>query len=152
MRMTPPPTATTRRATTDGVGFLLAKASTRWNAALEAAFAARGYPDVRASYGSVLLPLFEQDGLRMGDLTLAARQPKQTTTTLIRQMERDGLVVRDRDPDDGRAWRVHLTERARAFQPVAEDVLDAMDARLSEHLTQPALEVLETALRGVIDL
>jgi len=27
-------------------------------------FAARGFPEVRASYGSVLLPLFEVDGLR----------------------------------------------------------------------------------------
>ena len=36
-------------------------------------FAAAGYADVRPSYGSVLLPLFEQDGLRMGELARRAQ-------------------------------------------------------------------------------
>jgi DNA-binding MarR family transcriptional regulator len=147
-----PRTGHTRHATTSDVGFLLAKASTRWNELLAAAFAERGFPEVRPSYGSVLLPLFEQDGLRMGDLTTAARQPKQTTTTLVRQLERDGLVVRVRDEHDARSWRVWLTERATAFRPVAEEVLGNLDARLAEHLSRSSYEALRRGLRGVIEL
>jgi hypothetical protein len=52
----------------DDVGFLLAKATQRWNELLAERFAAAGYADIRPSYGSVLLPLYEQDGLRMGEL------------------------------------------------------------------------------------
>jgi len=37
--------------------------------------------------------------------------------------ERDGLVERRPDPDDGRAGRVHLTAEARSFQPAGERVL-----------------------------
>src|SRR5919112_362318 len=90
-------------ATTENLGFLLAKASARWNDALAAAFAERGYPEVRPAYGSVLLPLYEEDALRMGELAARARLPKQTLTTLIRPMERAGLVEREQDPEDARA-------------------------------------------------
>jgi len=45
----------------DDLGFLLAKAAQRWNELLAERFAAAGYGDVSPSYGSVLLPLFEEE-------------------------------------------------------------------------------------------
>src|SRR5829696_3792603 len=59
---------TKSRVTTDNVGFLLAKAGQRFNELLTERLAERGYPEVRPSYGSVLVPLFEEGGLRLGDL------------------------------------------------------------------------------------
>ena len=46
----------------DDLGFLLAKAAQRWNELLAERFAAAGYEDISPSYGSVLVPLFEEDG------------------------------------------------------------------------------------------
>src|SRR3954466_9660302 len=109
-----------RRSDTNNLGFLLAKAAQHWNELLAERFAARGFAEVRPSYGSVLLPLFEQDGLRMTAIAERARLSKQTMTTMVRLCERDGLVRRDRDPDDGRAFVVELTERGRAFRAVAD--------------------------------
>jgi DNA-binding MarR family transcriptional regulator len=68
---------------------------------------------VRPAYGSILLPLFEADGPRMGQLAERARLSKQTMTTMVRLLERDGLVVRERDAADGRAFRISLTWSAR---------------------------------------
>ena len=66
------------------LGFLLAKAAAqRWNERLARAFAQRGHREVRPSYGSVLLPLWESDGLRIGRLADRARLSKQTLTTLV---------------------------------------------------------------------
>jgi DNA-binding MarR family transcriptional regulator len=122
------------RATRASLGFLLAKASQRWNELLYAHFSERGYGEVRPAYGSILLPLFEEDGLRIGELGRRARLAKQTMTTMIRLMERDGLVIREPDPDDGRATRVHLTPRARRFRPVAEQVLAELDRLVNRAL------------------
>jgi hypothetical protein len=47
-------------ATRENLGFLLAKASQRWNELLHQRFAAAGYPEVRPLYGSIPLPLFEE--------------------------------------------------------------------------------------------
>jgi DNA-binding MarR family transcriptional regulator len=110
-------------ATRENLGYLLAKASQRWNELLQESFAQAGYPEVRASYGSVLIPLLEEDGLRMGEIARRARLSKQTMTTMVRLCERDGLVERRPDSIDRRATRVHLTEKARRFEPAAERAL-----------------------------
>ena len=75
----------------DDLGFLLAKATQRWNELLQERFRAAGWGEVRPSYGSILVPLFEEDGLRMGELARRARLSKQTMTTMVRLLERDGV-------------------------------------------------------------
>ncbi|MGB0096705.1 MAG: MarR family transcriptional regulator [Solirubrobacteraceae bacterium] len=134
------------------LGFLLAKAAQRWNELLAERFVARGFADVRPSYGSVLLPLFEEDGLRMGEIARRARLSKQTMTTLVRLCERDGLVARSRDPDDSRAFRILLTARAREFGPVAEEILHELDRLVVDTLGRRQRQALARALKGVMDL
>ena len=139
-------------ATTANAGFLLAKAMQRWNELLLDRFAAAGFPEVRPSYGSVLLPLFEDDGLRMGEIGRRARLSKPSMTALVRQCEADGLVRRERDPDDGRAFRVVLTDRGRRFGEVAEAALADLDALVAARLGRDGVDALERGLRGVMDL
>ena len=93
--------------TTDNAGFLLAKASQRFNELLVAGLAAKGFPEVRPSYGSVLVPLFTAGDLRLGEIAGQARLSKQALTGLVALCEKDGLVARERDPEDGRAFRIH---------------------------------------------
>jgi MarR family transcriptional regulator, organic hydroperoxide resistance regulator len=139
-------------ATTGNLGFLLAKASQRWNELLGQAFKERGHRHVRPSYGSLLLPLWEEDGLRMGELARRARLSKQTLTTMVRLMERDGLVRREPDPDDGRASRVRLTPRAKRLKPVADEVVGALAARVQERLSPRQAHEIERGLRAIATL
>ena len=131
---------------------MLAKASQRWNELLQERFRREGYHEVRPSYGSVLLPLFEEDGLRMGEIAARARISKQTMTTMVRLAERDGLVRRERDPDDGRAFRVHLTERAHGFMPVAGAVIRELEELVTERLSETEVSRLERYLQEVMSL
>lgn len=140
------------RATRENLGFLLAKASQHWNELLYERFVAAGYPDVRPSYGSILVPLFEEDGLRMGELAARARLSKQTMTTMVRLLERDGLVERRADPSDGRASLVLLTERARGFRPVAEKTLAELERLVVGSLSTRVRDEVQAALRVLADL
>jgi MarR family transcriptional regulator for hemolysin len=140
------------RATRENLGFLLAKASQRWNELLQEAFAREGFPEVRASYGSVLLPLFEEDGLRMGEVAGRARLSKQTMTTLVRLAERDGLVERSQDERDRRATRVHLTDKGRRFKPVAERVLAELDGLAGATLGKRRVSETAAALTRLAEL
>jgi DNA-binding MarR family transcriptional regulator len=142
----------TPRATRENLGFLLAKASQRWNELLQEAFAREGFPEVRASYGSVLLPLFEEDGLRIGEVARRARLSKQTMTTMVRLAERDGLVERRQDGRDRRATRVHLTAKGRRFEPVAERVLAELDEIAGDALGERGMAVTERALARLAEL
>ena len=136
----------------DDLGFLLAKAAQRWNELLAERFVAAGYGDVSPSYGSVLLPLFEEDGLRLGELARRARLSKQTMTELVRRLERDGLVERRPDATDGRAALVLLTARTRAFEPVAAGVLAELDLLVRDRLDDERVDELTSALRELLDL
>jgi DNA-binding MarR family transcriptional regulator len=136
----------------DHVGFLLAQASQHVNALLVERFAARGFKDVRASYGSVLVPLFERDDLRLGELAAAAHLSKQAMTGLVARCEQDGLVERVRDAGDGRAFNVRLSARGRAFQSVAQEVLGELDQELVDLLGVRNRDALIRALKGVVEL
>lgn len=115
--------------TRENLGFLLAKSIQHWNECLAEGFAAAGFSHVRPAFGSVLIPLFEEDGLRLGTLAERGGISKQTMTTMIREVEAAGLIRRRPDPADGRATRVFLTGEARRFAPVAERTLAGLDRR-----------------------
>ena len=135
----------------DDLGFLFAKATQRWNELLQERFRDAGWGAVRPSYGSILVPLFEEDGLRMGELARRSRLSKQTMTTMVRLLERDGLVKRVPDPDDGRATRIVLTAKARRFEPVAERTLDELGALARARLGGRRLATVKHALKEWID-
>src|SRR5262245_1565415 len=98
--------------TRDNLGFLLAKASQRWNELLAEGVVAAGLPEEPAWDGSLLLPVDDEAGLGAGRVGRRARVRKQTMTPVVRLLERDGLVERRPDPHDGRAALVFLTRRA----------------------------------------
>jgi DNA-binding MarR family transcriptional regulator len=135
----------------DDLGFLLAKATQRWNELLQERFRAAGWGEVRPSYGSLLVPLFEEDGLRIGELARRSRLSKQTMTTMVRLLERDGLVRRERDPHDGRAFHIVLTARARRFEPVAEHTLAELGALAQDRLGKRRLTSLKHDLEEWIE-
>lgn len=136
----------------DNLGYLLAKASQRWNELLAERFRAAGFAEVRPSFGSVLVPLYEEDGLRMGELARRAGLSKQGMTGLVRTVEQAGLVRRQSDPSDRRAFRVSLTERSLALRPTAEEVLAELDGLVGRRLSRAELATLDTALRKVMHL
>ncbi|HZN21896.1 MAG TPA: MarR family transcriptional regulator [Gaiellaceae bacterium] len=136
--------------TRDNLGFLLAKASQRWNELLVDSFQDAGFAEVRASFGSVLVPLFEEDGLRMGELARRSGLSKQAMTTLVRMVEEAGLVTRERDAADGRAIRVSLSPRGEELRPHAERAVAEAAGWARERLSSAELTLLIESLRKVV--
>lgn len=134
------------------LGFLLAKATQRWNELLYERFCAAGFPEVRPSYGAILVPLFEEDGLRIGELAKRARLSKQNMTTMVRLLEKEGLVVRRPDAEDARASRVYLAKKAQRFRPVAESILAEIETLTGQVLGKASLECTRDWLNRFIEL
>lgn len=133
------------------LGFLLAKATQRWNEHLYERFRAAGFPEVRPSYGSILVPLFEEDGLRIGELAKRARLSKQAMTTMLRLLEKEDLVIRRPDPEDARASRIYLTKKSQRFRPVAEAVLKELDVLARQVAGKQAHDAVATWLNQFIE-
>jgi DNA-binding MarR family transcriptional regulator len=79
-----------------------------------AAIVAEGFTDVRLPHGHVMAPLTMEDGLRLTDLAKGASIAPQSINELVDDLVAKGYVERRPDPIDGRAKRIHLTERGRA--------------------------------------
>jgi len=71
---------------------------------------------------------------------------------MVAACEQAGLVERERDQRDGRAFVVHLSARGRRFQTVAERVLGQLDRDLRDALGPRNHEALRAALKGVMTL
>jgi DNA-binding MarR family transcriptional regulator len=87
----------------------------------------------------------------MGELARRAGVSKQAMTTLVRSVEAAGLVARERDPDDARAYRITLSPRGQALRPVAEQVLGGLAAWARQRLSDADLELVVNSLRKVVD-
>ncbi|NIX75790.1 MarR family winged helix-turn-helix transcriptional regulator [Microvirga terricola] len=67
----------------------------------------------------ILLELWREDGLTQKDLVARLDLEQATVANTLTRMERDGLILRKPNPEDGRSQRIHLTRTARALEAPA---------------------------------
>ena len=91
---------------------------------------------VSVAQWSMLLLLWEEEGLTQKELSRRQQVEEPTAARTLQRMERDGLIRRVRDRDDSRRRRVVLTERGR---------------ELCAELVPAALEVDALATHGLSD-
>ncbi len=86
------------------------------------------------------------DGSRLTDLAESAQVTKQTASLLVTALEREGLVERVPDPEDGRARLIRLTERGREASRQAMQVVIGVEREWTEHLGAELAGQLRDAL------
>lgn len=93
--------------------------------------AAQVHPDLQPSAYLLLAYLYERDSCRSSDLVEAMGVDKGAVSRQIQHLDELGLVVRTKDPDDGRASLLTLTEDGRArLDAVREERREGFDRRL----------------------
>jgi DNA-binding MarR family transcriptional regulator len=82
--------------------------------------------DIGIGQWAVLLHLWSNDGMTQAQLSRRVAIEQPTMVRTIDRMERDGLVTRSPDPNDGRVSRIALTDRGWRLRdqlvPLAADV------------------------------
>jgi DNA-binding MarR family transcriptional regulator len=95
---------------------------------------------------SVLATLRDTGPRRITELAESEAIAQPTVTTLVRRMERDGLVERRADPGDARAVLVHLTDDGRSRLNEMRAAREALLQARLDALTADEREVLAAAL------
>jgi DNA-binding MarR family transcriptional regulator len=70
----------------------------------------------------VLLALWERDEVSVGELGVALQLDYGTLTPLLKRLEANGLLRRERRRDDERAVRISLTEEGAALRQRANSI------------------------------
>lgn len=87
----------------------------------------------------VMLALWEEDGLSVGDICSRTRLETGTVTPLLKRLAAKGLLVRGRSDADERRRVIELTPEGRAMQAAANEVpyrMACLDALTPEEATQ----------------
>jgi len=114
--------------------------------------AASPYKDIQPAHASALQPLWQRtDGLRLTELAQIARITKQSMGALVDALEEAGYVERMDDPDDGRAWRVRLTARGRAFGRDVRKLSAQLEEQIEQQIGAKKLEDLRSTLQILAD-
>ncbi|MGC1503813.1 MAG: MarR family transcriptional regulator [Sulfitobacter sp.] len=94
-----------------------------------------------------LLELWEADGLTQKQLVERLDIEQATMANTLARMERDGLIRREKDENDGRVQRVWLTDRARELRDPATEAAMAENtealASLSDEERRQFIKVMQ---------
>ena len=131
----------------DYLPFLLAKAAERGGALMEEHLRPLG---LYSRTWAVLRLVTERGPMRQVDIGAALDVDRTTITALVDQLERDGLVRRERDPADRRAHAVTSTDEGRRRMAASVSAVEAAEATFTSTLT--ATETMRAELRRLLGI
>ena len=124
------------------------KVSTAINRKLSRNFRQEGI-EITPEQWTILLSLWEKDGVTQQELCYATFKDKPSMTRLIDNMERQHLVVRISDKNDRRTNLIHLTKTGRELESKANKIANATLEQALDGLTMEELKIGQEVLRKV---
>ena len=98
---------------------------------------------------TVLLYLWEKDGVTQQELCNATFKDKPSMTRLIDNMERQHLVIRVPDKKDRRTNKIHLTENGKKLEEEARFIANKTLKEALHGLTLEELRISQEVLRKI---
>ena len=131
-------------------GFLLWHATLRWQRAMAEALTPLGLTHVQFVLLASTWWLCENGGPpRQRDLAEHAGTDPMMTSQVARALVEKGLLVREPDPDDGRAWRLSPTRQGTALARRAVQAVETADAAYFDQVPPRSVAGLNAALRAL---
>ena len=101
----------------------------------------------------VMLVLWERDGRSVGDLGQCLYLDSGTLTPLLKRMEKAGLLLRSRDPEDERRVLISLTQQVLEMQleakKIPQQLLQKVNVQNIEQLRDSMQDLVEVLAKGV---
>lgn len=123
---------------------------TNWAGRLFVRAIEKRIPNGRAGQMPVFFALVGQRRLSQRDLAIAAAVEQPTMAATLTRMERDGMIVREPDPLDGRSALVRLTELGETSAEASLAAAREVNILALSRLSPAEQEQFMAALRNVI--
>ncbi len=125
------------------IGFISNRLVQLFHRAFEKRLSAFG---LTAAQFCVLAKLHEEEGLTQTELAARLHIESPTLVRTLDKMEESHFITRRKDPEDRRAYRIYLLDRARKVYPILEEVGDEVQRQSLQGLTDDEVENLKRYL------
>ena len=134
---------------TDALSWLMATCSKQLRESLQQRFTSAGYK-VTPDQWAILAYLWQQDGLSQQALASRFYRSKVSAFQLINRLEKQGLVFRRADPEDGRSNLIHLTPKGRSIQSALVALARKNMSRALDGISGADLKIAKSVVRKMI--
>jgi DNA-binding MarR family transcriptional regulator len=107
--------------------------------------------DITIEQWSLLYHLWKEDGLSQQELGARTFRDKASTTRLIDNLEKLGLVTRVASSTDRRINRVFLMEAAKPLQQITYDIANQTMNEALQNIHKEEIEIVRNVLQRVYD-
>ncbi len=97
-----------------------------------------------------LMQINRHDGLNQEQLSCHLDIDKTTTARALAKLEKEGLIYREKDPDDHRAHLLHITSKGRKVIPELKNILMEGTEILIQDFTGEEKELLISLLSRML--
>lgn len=106
---------------------------------------------MRASYRHVMTPLMENESLTQLQLVNMTGLKAPTISITLRNMEREGIVRREKNDEDRRETHVYITDKGREMYAKIMETLDKAEKLMLDGLTDREIKSLRATLGKMSD-
>jgi len=99
----------------------------------------------------VLLILTKQDGLSQEAINEGLQFDKGFLARVAKSLEKEGYIIRKVNQEDRRAYKLYLTDKAKAIKPMIFEILNEWDNTILEGVNEREIEILENVLDGMLE-
>lgn len=124
-------------------GYRLRRTTTSAMSRMHTAFAAFG---LRRTTYSTLSIVIAKPGQRQGQVAAALSIERPNFVQIVDELEKSGLISREKAPDDKRAYALHATSRGKQLYEEATVAVRSCEDMLTEGLTAQQLDDLHHVL------
>ncbi len=132
-------------------GFLISKIKQIQGRVFERMLDENGISEFNGAQGRILFVLWETDDIPISMLSEQTGLAKTTLTSMLDRLERSGHILRLPDPDDRRAVRICLTERAENLREKYERVSAMMNEVFYRGFSDNEILAVEEWLRKILE-
>lgn len=101
---------------------------------------------IHSGQGRVLVHLHRQDDVPQWRIAEAMNTSPAAITSILKRMERDGWIIRTRDPKDQRTVRIKMSDKARALEEDVQGTFLRIEEEICSIYTQEERQQLRSLL------
>ena len=96
-----------------------------------------------------LIELYKNDGISQEELSEILNIDKATTCRAIKKLEKEELLIKVKDENDKRAYKLYLTEKSKSIEDNIKNAVNEWEKHISKELSQEEVNILINMLKKI---